>query len=142
MVQVSSEVNRRLNNHCLNSRPRTTNLAKIRMVYPTATFFNSPFVIQLGAENIPRCKSLSERQGMRRSCAARPRYLAVVTRMALAAEQRWIEAEDASSTEQETRDNPHQDMTADEAATSNSPAPAPASDDATPAAASSTNCFQ
>jgi hypothetical protein len=106
--------------------------------YPDASYYNdSPFVIQFGAEVIRSCKSLSELEELQRYCAARPRYVGVVGRMAAAAAQQWREAEASFAAGSETRDNPHQDITADEATSS----PRSPEDVATPAdtASSTTN---
>jgi hypothetical protein len=107
-------------------------------MYPDASYYNdSPFVIQFGAEVIRSCKSLSELEELQRYCAARPRFVGVVGRMAATAARQWREAEASLTTGSETCNNPQQDTTADEAT---SPPPAP-EDVATPAttASSTTN---
>jgi hypothetical protein len=95
----------------------------------------SPFLLQYGADVISKCSSASELENMQRICAQHPE-LAVMGQMAAAARQGWRAAE-AHYTASQIADNPQQDSIADETATS--PPPALASDDATPAATSSTN---
>ena len=97
----------------------------------------SPFCLQSFKDIISSCSTVSELEGIKRIAAQHPDLgLAVVGRMAAAAQQAMMLAETHSATSQ-TADNPQQDTIADEAATN--PPPATASDDAAPAIPSSNN---